>query len=150
MAMALVLLSPAMTQAFEVKVVEVVDGDTIRLASGDRVRYLGIDTPEARIRVNGQWVDRPQPYAEAATAYNRALVEGKTVRMELDPSEFTDRYGRLLAYVFVGDLFVNEKMLERGLAKVYFIGPHRQYRDLFEKAAEEARRHRRGIWSKED
>src|SRR4030042_2567140 len=78
-------------------VTRVIDGDTIEIEGGQKVRYIGIDTPEK--------VDpRPsvQCYGKEAAAKNKELVEGKRVRLEKDVSE-TDKYGRLLRYVFVGD-----------------------------------------------
>jgi len=90
-------------------VVAVIDGDTIevQLASGEvkRVRYIGVDTPESG-----------EVCGAEATAANRALVEGKQVKLEKDVSE-TDRYGRLLRYVYVGDVFVNAQLVREGYAE---------------------------------
>lgn len=80
------------------KVVRVIDGDTIEIEGGDRVRYIGIDTPET--------VDPRKPvqcYGQEASNKNKELVEGKTVELEKDVSE-TDKYGRLLRYVWLGDM----------------------------------------------
>ena len=82
-------------------VIRVVDGDTIEIEGGQKVRYIGIDTPET--------VDPSRPvgcYGKEASDKNKELVEGKIVRLEKDISE-TDRYGRLLRYIYVGDIFVN-------------------------------------------
>lgn len=73
------------------QVSKVIDGDTIELSNGERVRYIGINTPEFR---NGI----PDPYAQEAYEANKKLVEGKEVRLELDVQE-RDKYGRILAYV---------------------------------------------------
>jgi len=102
-------------QAFpqEAKVGRVVDGDTIELTDGRLVRYIGIDAPEVRRRARpgdrewrtgggNRWVEDPQPFGHAATEANRALVEGKRVRLEYDV-QTRDRFGRLLAYVYVSD-----------------------------------------------
>lgn len=90
-------------------VVAVIDGDTVevRLASGEtkRVRYIGIDTPE-----------RGETCGAEATDANRKLVEGKQVRLEKDVSE-TDQYGRLLRYVYVGEIFVNAQLVKDGYAE---------------------------------
>ena len=93
----------------EVQVVEVVDGDTIKVSIDGQVctvRYIGVDTPEAV-----EWMG---PEARAA---NKELVEGKTVSLEKDISE-TDKYGRLLRYVWVGDLMVNAELVRLGYAQV--------------------------------
>jgi len=94
-------------------VTRVIDGDTIEVSiAGEsyKVRYIGIDTPE---------LDDKRPkfcaLAQEATRYNRELVKGKTVRLEKDISE-TDQYGRLLRYVYVGDIFVNAELVRQGLA----------------------------------
>ncbi len=127
--------------------VRVIDGDTVRLANGTLVRYLGVNAPEIRRKVKRKWVYDPKPFSEEATSYNRKLVEGKKVRIEFDPEERDDRYGRLLAYVFVGPVFANEKMIENGLAKLYVIPPHIKYRARLRDAEQKAKAHRLGIWS---
>jgi len=89
------------------QVERVVDGDTIDVRIGDethRVRYIGMDTPEVG-----------DPFAREATELNRELVQGQTVTLVKDVSE-TDRYGRLLRYVFVGDTFVNYELAAQGFA----------------------------------
>lgn len=134
-------------EAFEAIAEEVVDGDTIRLSDGEAVRYLGIDAPELRKKIGGRWVYAPEPFAEEATELNKKLVEGKKIRLEVDRAERKDRYGRLLAYVFIGDVFVNKRLLEKGLAKLYLFRPHRKYRRVLRRAEEEAIGRRRGVWS---
>ena len=88
-----------------VTVAQVVDGDTIELTNGRKVRYIGINTPE-----------RDQPYYAEATAVNRQLVQGKNVQLELDVETF-DRYGRTLAYVWVDGVMVNLEIVRQGYAK---------------------------------
>ncbi|MBU2535160.1 MAG: thermonuclease family protein [Chloroflexi bacterium] len=98
--------SPQLTEA---TVVRVIDGDTIEVDIGGRlykVRYSGIDTPEVG-----------QPGAEEATAFNAQLVSGKTVYLEKDVSE-TDRYGRLLRYVWTEEGMVNAILVANGYAQV--------------------------------
>lgn len=88
-------------------VTNVVDGDTIDVSingAGYRVRYIGMDTPETGATCGAE-----------ATAANAALVSGQTVRLVRDVSE-TDRYGRLLRYVYVGDTFVNGALVAGGWA----------------------------------
>src|SRR5262245_32212709 len=87
--------------SFTATVVDVVDGDTIKVMVGGRVqkvRYIGMNTPETHHPVRGA-----EAGGRAAAEVNRRLVQGKAVRLELDVQE-RDRYGRLLAYVFVGDV----------------------------------------------
>lgn len=130
----------------EYRVRQVIDGDTIELDNGQMVRYLGIDTPEIRKRQDdGSWSYAPEPYGEKAKEFNRQLVENKTVRLELDVQK-KDKYNRLLAYCFAGDVFVNAKLLEEGFALLYTWPPNVKYADLLVKMQEEARRNSRGLW----
>jgi len=135
----LLLLCGCAAPADTVKVVEVIDGDTITIEGGYRVRYIGIDTPEV------------YPVAEdfgiEAWEANRALVEGRSVRLERDVSE-TDRYGRLLRYVYVDGIFVNAELLRLGLAEAKAYPPDTKYQDYFEELEAEAREAERGMWAK--
>lgn len=107
----------------QIRVARVVDGDTIELPNGELVRYIGIDTPEMRRRQGGEWVLAPEPGAKEATQANRRLVEGQWVRLESDV-ETHDRYGRRLAYVYVGETMVNEALVCGGWAKLLTIPPN--------------------------
>jgi micrococcal nuclease len=135
----LLLLCGCAAPADTVKVVEVIDGDTITIEGSYRVRYIGIDTPEV------------YPVAEdfgiEAWEANRDLVEGKEVRLERDVSE-TDRYGRLLRYVYVDGIFVNAELLRLGLAEAKAYPPDTKYQDYFEELEAEAREGERGMWAK--
>lgn len=96
-------------------VVRVVDGDTIQVRVNDReenVRYIGVNTPETHHPTKGR-----ERAGREATEVNRARVEGRTVRLELDVQE-RDRHGRLLAYVYVDDVMVNAELVRRGYAQV--------------------------------
>ena len=119
-------------------VTRVIDGDTIVIDTGQKVRYIGIDTPEV------------YPVAEAygmeAWKANRQLVEGKEVRLERDVSE-TDKYGRLLRYVYVGDIFVNAQMVIMGLAEAKAYPPDTINQKHLEGLEAIARRTGRGMWS---
>lgn len=117
-------------------VARVVDGDTITLRDGAKVRYLGVNAPE-----------EGQPFFSEALELNRRLVLGKRVRLEPD-AERQDRYGRLLAHVFVGEEMVNLRLLRDGLAHVLVIPPNLRYSDDFLRAQQEARAARRGIWGR--
>lgn len=136
---------PAPAPAATARVAEVIDGDTVALAAGGLVRYIGIDAPEVRRRVAGRWIEDPQPFARAATRENRRLVEGRTVRLEFD-AERTDRYGRTLAYVFVDDVFVNARLVEMGLARARAYPPNTRLQARLEAAEGAARAAGRGLW----
>ncbi len=128
-----------------VQVVRVIDGDTIQVCCvfGDRVkvRYIGVDTPETHHPMRGV-----EPYGMEAAEANRKLVDGKTVRLEFDVEQ-RDRYGRLLAYVYLEDgTFVNAWMVENGYAMVMTIPPNVKHQDLFLKLQREAREARRELW----
>ena len=73
------------TEIFDATVQKVIDGDTIRLSDGRIIRYLGINAPELRKKVGDLWVYSPEPFAEEAARLNKKLVEGKKVRIEIDP-----------------------------------------------------------------
>lgn len=130
------------------KVERVIDGDTIELSTGRRLRYIGIDAPEVRTRRGGAWVYDPQPFAVAATAENRRLVDGRVVRIEFD-RERTDRYGRLLAYVSVDGILVNERLVRLGLARARSHPPNVRHDRRLRQAQDEARRRGIGLWSGE-
>jgi micrococcal nuclease len=118
---------------------DVVDGDTLVLATGERVRLLGIDAPER----DGPYT-RAEPLGEAAAAFLRSAAEGRHVRLEFD-AERRDRFARTLAYVYVDDLDVNAALLREGLARAYRRFPHRRL-DEFLALEREARAARRGLW----
>jgi micrococcal nuclease len=119
----------------QTKVKEVIDGDTIILYSGQRVRYIGIDTPE-----------KSDPFYREAKEFNRKSVQGKNVVLEFD-AESQDRYGRLLAYVYVNDTLVNSELLKSGLALVYTYPPNVRYASFFLGLQREAQKKHLGIWS---
>lgn len=121
----------------------VIDGDTVVLVGGERVRYIGVDTPELHHPKK-----KVQPYAREATEFNRRLVEGQKVRLELDV-ERRDKYGRLLAYVYLEDgRFVNAELLKEGYAQLLTIPPNVRYADLFVGLQKQARDAKRGLWGK--
>lgn len=109
----------------EVLVVQVIDGDTVILANGEHVRYIGIDTPETVHPTKGVECFGPE-----ATKRNRQLVEGKLVRMERDTSD-RDGYGRLLRYVYVDVLFVNAVLVEEGYAYSTYFPPDTEHYQEF-------------------
>ena len=119
------------------------DGDTIvvRLdGRSERVRYIGVDTPES--------VKPGEPvecYALAASHFNERLVEGERVRLVFD-AERRDTYGRLLAYVYLGDRFVNAELVRRGYATTLTIEPNDRFADLFARLERRAGAAGRGLW----
>ncbi len=117
------------------RVAFVVDGDTIELIDGRRVRYTGINTPETK-----------QPYAANATSLNEALVTGQEVWLETDMQE-SDVYGRLLAYVWVGNTFINLELVRQGYANAYTVPPNVRHTDAFALAEQEAREAELGMWA---
>lgn len=131
----------------------VIDGDTVELSNGERIRYIGIDTPET--------VDPRKPIAcfgKESSDKNKELVLGRTIYLEKD-LENKDKYGRLLRYVWLIDTqatssvsesvnFVNLELVREGYARVYTFPPNVRYYDQFLKAEKEAREMKRGLWGK--
>lgn len=122
-------------QAQTVTVLQVKDGDGCLLEDGRRVRYLGMNAPETG-----------DPHAEQATRANNALVGGKTVRLEFSRPR-QDDHGRMLAYVFVDETFVNEALVRRGHAHLSYPIAARYLPRLCQ-AQDEARAAGLGIWAK--
>lgn len=125
----------------EFTVTRVVDGDTIEIEGGERVRYIGIDTPET--------VDPSQPvqcFGAEASHKNKELVEGKTVRLEKDTTD-RDKYKRLLRYVYVGDTFVNLELVKQGFAHSYSYPPDTKYQDQIISAQQETENAKTGLWT---
>lgn len=126
------------------RVERVVDGDTIVVGGGERVRFIGIDTPET--------VDPRKPvqcFGEAASQFTKHLLPpGTGVRLAYDV-ERTDRYGRTLAYVYRArdGLFVNLVLVQRGYAQAATYPPDVEHADDFVAAARRAREQGRGLWS---
>ncbi len=138
----------------DIKVKRVIDGDTIQLENGQRVRLIGIDTPEMHesdklyrdAQRTRQDISTIQKLGRLAYEFTKDLVEGKRVSLEFDV-EKRDRYERLLAYVYLKDgTFVNAKIVEQGYASLMTIPPNVKYADLFLKLYRQARENRRGLW----
>ncbi len=129
--------------SIEALAIRAVDGDTIEVeieGESYKVRYIGIDTPELHHPTKPVGY-----YAQEAYEKNRELVEGKTVFLEKDVSE-TDRYGRLLRYIYVGDVFVNAYLVQQGYAQVSTYPPDVKYQEHFLELQREAREAGRGLW----
>jgi len=142
-----VLLPPAPPEGLQpggYRVRRVVDGDTLLLANGARVRLIGADTPET------VKPDHPvEPWGPEATRFTEHFVRGGEVRLEFDSTR-KDKYGRFLAYVWVDGRMLNEELIREGLAelKLYFDRYHRpDVERRLRQAAKEAEAARRGIHS---
>jgi micrococcal nuclease len=126
------------------EVLRVVDGDTIEVSlegTEEDVRYIGVDTPESV--APGEPVEC---FGHRASDLNADLVEGRTVRLVFD-RELRDDYGRLLAYVHVGGVFVNAKLVERGYARVLEIPPNTARARLLARLERKAGQAGRGLWN---
>jgi len=137
LALVLALLAPGCGKVIEgaALVTRVIDGDTIEIEGGYRVRYIGIDAPE-----------KAEPYYWEALQANRDLVEGKKVWLEKDVED-RDRYGRLLRYVWVDNTMVNAELVRLGYAYSYSYPPNLKHQTYLLQMEQEAREHKRGLWS---
>jgi len=125
----------------EALVVRVIDGDTVEIEGGERVRYIGIDAPEI--------VHPTEPveyFGEEAAEKNRELVEGRIVSLERDVED-RDEYGRLLRYVWLGDVMINAELVRLGYAYSYSLPPNIRYQELFLRLEGEAREQKLGLWA---
>ncbi len=138
----------------DILVSRVVDGDTVKLENGERVRLIGIDTPEMHessklfrdSRRSGTDTRTIQALGKRSYEFVRRLLEQKRVRLEFD-AEKRDKYGRLLAYVYLKDgTFVNAEIIKQGYASLMTIPPNVKYSDLFRKLFKEAQGNKSGLW----
>jgi len=164
----LIISSSVLAQTYTVE--RVIDGDTLKLTNGERVRLIGIDTPESQpndkakrdSERTGQDLETINKMGQEATNFMNLIVrKGMKVELDFDVQE-RDKYGRLLAYVFylnyngpvgVGyyfdenyRFFVNASIVGAGYATPMTIPPNVKYADLFQELYEEAREERRGLW----
>lgn len=119
-------------------VTRVIDGDTFEIENGAEVRILGINTPEKKQFLYGN-----------ASNFLKNLIEGRNVTMERD-IEDADKYGRRLRYVFIGEIFVNEDILKKGLANVYIIPPNEKYSARLKEAERYAKENNAGLWEADE
>jgi len=117
-------------------VTRIIDGDTIELENGEKVRYIGIDTPE---RTSSDC------FNTQATAKNSELVAGKKVTLVKDVRE-RDRYGRLLRYVYIDDVFVNLVLVQQGYAYASSYPPDVKFQTVFLEAQKQAQTQSLGLW----
>lgn len=121
------------------KVMRVYDGDTIQIDTGQKVRYIGIDAAEVYpVRIC---------YSDEARKENEKLVLGNIVKLEKDVSE-TDKYGRLLRYVYIGGIFVNDYLVRNGFVKVMTVPPDIKFSNLFLESEKSAKENSSGLWGK--
>jgi micrococcal nuclease len=124
-----------------VAVKRVTDGDTVKLADGRFVRYIGVNAPEISHEHNSA-----EPFGIDARARNIELIGSRRIRLEFDIERFDD-YGRTLAYVFLPDgSMVNEKLLQSGVAHCLYKMPNVKHEARLLKAQRAAMQDRRGMW----
>ena len=129
----------------KIVVSKVIDGDTVDLNTGQRVRYIGIDTPEIN------YGKKSECFAQEAKEFNKSLVDKKEIKIEKDISD-KDKFGRVLRYVYIEDeatssaIFVNEYLVRKGYAIVSTYPPDIKYIDDLLNAQREARENNRGLW----
>lgn len=132
-----------------VELVRTIDGDTITVnIEGEKrnIRYLLIDTPE----IDHKNPENTEPFARKATERNDELLRSGQVTIEFDEGDREDRYGRLLAYIYVDGKSVQQTLLEEGYARVAFVfEPNTKYIDEFNLAAEKAKNAEIGVWERD-
>ncbi len=119
-----------------VVVSKIIDGDTVILSTGEEVRYIGIDTPE---------IEDGECYSTEAARANSDLVLGKEIRVIKDTSE-TDKYGRLLRYIYVDDMLINDELIRQGAAKVMTVPPDIKFESTFVTSEKFAKVNKLGLW----
>ncbi|TPG89017.1 nuclease [Brevibacillus laterosporus] len=133
---------PTPNGKMKVKIDRVVDGDTFKTAKGEKVRLIGVDTPET-VKPNNP----VEPYGKEASNYTKKMLEGKEVTLQFDVQPF-DRYQRLLAYVYLEDgTFYNEHLVHEGYARIMTVPPNVAQAEVFLKAEQDARENNRGLWA---
>lgn len=149
-ALLLLLVAPTWSQepgrprSLPAAVVKIVSGDTIHVfVNGDveRVRYIGVTAPDA----GDGTPDSGDPQGREALQFNRGLTNAKNVRLELDVQE-RDPQGRLLAYVWLGDVMVNAEMIGHGFGQVVTGGPNVRHQETLLRRQDQARAAKLGIW----
>lgn len=142
-------LAPSSTVRIKAKVLEVTDGDTIKVDLNGKetaIRFLLVDTPETKHPQYGE-----QPFGKEASNFTKELLSGQTVELEQDVNSGPDKYGRLLYYIYVDGKSVQEQLLEKGLARVaYIYAPNVKYVDQYRAIQEKAQKAGVGIWSVEN
>ncbi|MDQ0195520.1 thermonuclease family protein [Paenibacillus wynnii] len=145
-------LSPQETKSnrTQVQLIRTVDGDTLTVnynGKQEKVRLLLIDTPEMSHSVYGK-----EPYAQDAKSYTAKMIQdAEMLELEFDDGPERDKYSRLLAYVYVDGIMLQEALLKQGLARVaYIYPPNVRYVDLFKEIEDKSQDKAIGIWRVED
>ncbi|MFW5976601.1 MAG: thermonuclease family protein [Bacillota bacterium] len=130
----------------EVKVSKIIDGDTIEIESGEKIRLIGIDTPE----LNSDNNSGSEYYGKRAKKYIKKLI-GKDQIVYLEyGEEVRDSYDRLLAYIYLPDgTFLNARILREGYSYLLTVPPNIKYLNLLEEIAKKAREKNKGLWKKD-
>lgn len=135
-------------------VIRVVDGDTIELSNHEKVRLIGVDTPEKHYsdkllrdsKKSGKDIKSIQALGSKASDFTKRICLNKKVRLEYDV-ERRDRYKRTLAYVYLQDgTFLNAKIIEEGYGQIMTVPPNVKYAGYFRKLEKTARLGKRGLW----
>ena len=132
-------------QSEAVKVQMVIDGDTFIINNKQKVRLIGVNTPELSQSLKGKKTTE-ECFSQQSYLETKNLIEGKTVNMYKDVSN-TDKYGRLLRYVYLGNLFINNYLVQQGYAKIMPINPDIKFASIFRNSQKEAQDNMRGLWS---
>ena len=136
---AVFLLSAKLLAGEKITVKKVYNGNNIKLEDGTKLKYIGVDSP----------TKKRLPFYKICKEANRQLVNKKEIAIKLDMLEKNKR-GKMLAYVYVGDMFVNAELIKRGFALACNIPPNERYKDKFISLQKEARENKRGLWNFED
>jgi len=126
------------------KVIKVFDGDSILLEDKREIRLLGVDAPEIHHPTLPE-----QRYGKEAAEFVKKLVDGKEVWLEFEEGNKEDKFGRSIAYVYIGDKLLNAELLKNGFAYVYVKYPFR-LKEEFIKYQQEAIKSRKGLWNIKD
>jgi micrococcal nuclease len=132
--------APTATSSSQFTVTKIIDGDTIQVNGILKVRYIGIDTPETVDPKRGVGC-----FGKEASAKNSELVLGKIITMEKDVNE-TDRFGRLLRYVYINGVMINNELVRLGYAKAATFPPDVKYQSQFSESEKYARENKLGLW----
>jgi micrococcal nuclease len=140
----------------QIKVTRVIDGDILLLENGERVCLIGVDAPEHRSSAKAKQDSKKEGkplrmillMGRKAKKFVEDLVLDQTVRLEFDEKQ-RDQYGRLLAYVYLEDLFLNAEIIRAGFAYAWDVPPNVKNAELFQKLYQEARENKQGLWGEE-